>query len=124
MNEYRFKFRTPYYLPDPDGKDQFVGFEYWDARQGRPEMMVTWGPDEQCTGVSDKNGKLIYEGDIVIKTDSNALGYKRVRKCVVVWDDNSAAWAIDTEFGDRYLLSEFSSEQIECIGNIHETKEA
>ena len=75
---------------------------------------------EQCTGLKDKNGKLIYEGDIVLKSDVNAIGYSRTRVCKVHWHNDWLSWAITTQYGDTYELSEFEPQQYEIIGNIHE----
>lgn len=118
MNNDRLKFRTPYYLPNPDGTNEFVGFAYWDATTGRPNMMVVWGNDEQCTGLRDKNGNLIYEGDIVkCDRDFNPDGrVGLIRK--VVFDDDAFKLSNDN---DSYFISAFHN--IETIGNIHEQKD-
>lgn len=77
----------------------------------------------QCTGLKDKNGKLIYEGDIIVKSDVSAIGYSRTRACKVHWHNDWLSWAITTQYGDTYELSEFEPQQYEIIGNIHEDPE-
>lgn len=73
------------------------------------DLIIEW-----CTGLKDKNGRLIYEGDIVFHRD------KSVEIGKVEWDKGGFfvvcnKWVIPWNF--------FTPSRWEVVGNIHENKE-
>lgn len=75
---------------------------------------------EQCTGLKDKNGNLIYEGDIV----KDEFG----RRFTIVWSEEDCMFEgrviyRDPEYSDRFDLYQGATDNIEIIGNIHEQAE-
>ena len=67
----------------------------------------------QCTGLKDKNGKLIYEGDIV--RDINIPSYFYI----VVWF--KGGFYLKSTVSNSFLV--FDTTQQEVIGNIYENPE-
>ena len=63
-----------------------------------------------CTGLKDKNGKLIYEGDIVKETLTDFINEEII--IVVKWDNLNAS----------YNLENLQNCEREVIGNIYENK--
>lgn len=77
----------------------------------------------QYTGRIDKNGKRVFEGDI-IRLCNGIPGYD---VGAILWDDNDQAYLIVAETTARVLLDDFGNygrpEYYEIIGNIHDTPE-
>nr|DAF68926.1 MAG TPA: YopX protein [Caudoviricetes sp.] len=70
----------------------------------------------QCTGCNDKNGKLIFENDILSGHIDDEFPEDETRKRVV-WHENG--WCTNEPGCDDYEeLDDFDSENFEVIGNM------
>lgn len=81
---------------------------------------------QQCTGLKDKNGKLIYEGDIVQFYDDEFLQTMKI-----IWDNDELDFkAIGLKKSVECYEEDFSylgyikkEDSLEVIGNIYENPE-
>ena len=106
--------------------------------EGKPSDHVFVYPETigQYTGLTDKNGKKIFEGDILkgeqypYKDGDGDYNYF----AEVVWFDNSPAFGLYTfknpksnvrgiSTGNTSYIEDFASEYWEVIGNIHDNPE-
>ena len=79
----------------------------------------------QFTGLVDKNGKRIYEGDLVRQfADCDEYGTELYYKMLINFDEESVAFyganitCNGVDYSDKYYGSDLSS--LEVIGNIHD----
>ena len=112
----------------------------------RLNTVMSSGIVEQYTGLKDKNGKEIYEGDVVHitpyfkkKGGKRFMAQKPYRNplSVIEWDDDAGAFSENTYENGEFQIGGFLFEMaldsetlegtqrhtIEVIGNIHENPE-
>lgn len=118
MSNDRFKFRVWDKRKKQYADRYVIGDDGWayqlhDAGEDSYDLI----PDEdviieQCTGLKDKNGTMIYEGDVIQENGINKYIY---------W--NVTCWAYSMRKGHKNVaweLHEEDTENAEIIGNIHE----
>ena len=100
------------------GVDGFI--RLYDKDSGKMQMYeVDRETVGQFTGLTDKNGKKMCEGDII---EHHAQGNIIVNRGVVVWDASEGRFAYQL----RTMLPGFymhNPETVEVIGNIHDNPE-
>ena len=109
---------------------------YGDLRHHKNDVCIfeqggTKGEQVKCdtigqyTGMHDKNGKEIYEGDIVLVSDWTSV-YASDYKGTVRFERGQ--WVVSyekygCEMTPRLFFDDFSDRKTTIIGNIHESKE-
>lgn len=111
------------FLIVPNGIVLYISEEYeedgeWftDKTSATDDVVV-----EQYTGLKDKNGKEIYEGDIIQEKGLLSL-------TLVEWDKNNARYITEVLDKSKHVSSTFyfdiiTALECEVIGNIHENPE-
>lgn len=80
---------------------------------------------EQDTGLKDKNGKEIHEGDIIQEEiDLNSKMTDGIFKYRVYWDEEELCWGVE-HIGKESIHTELwqCDSSREVVGNIHENHE-
>ena len=111
MSNDRHKYRIPFF----DNSGKFVGFEDLDILKGVQPYnagVCHRGEPEQCTGLTDKNGKLIYEGDVLRFTT-------QIDVCVT-FRNGGFVYSLTEDERVAYLLSEVIAKSTQIIGTIHD----
>lgn len=137
MSNDRFKFRV-FDIEEKEMDSYYEGLCVYDMHEIMKYGLHAGGGSidrniviMQCTGLKDKNGVLIFEGDIVLMHSGHKLleADFGVSKYMVQWRDSGACFDMmheDYLDSERQVGTTFDNGgvfSIEIIGNIHESPE-
>lgn len=92
--------------------DEFATGKSWDDYEVDPESVG------QFTGLHDKNGKEIFDGDVLkIKEPNGYYSEVEVSFC------DKGYWAINHGINERVIAGFVDAKKIEVIGNIYDNPE-
>jgi uncharacterized phage protein (TIGR01671 family) len=77
----------------------------------------------QYTGLKDKNGVEIYEGDIVVVTNLMVDGFGEQMLASIVYDEELACFDFKASDRQRCVCTTILDVELEVIGNIHDNPE-
>ena len=77
----------------------------------------------QYTGLTDKNGTKIFEGDIVGHIQEYEISDKVESIAVIKWNEAYTCWSIEYTNGRITAFLGMEYHRIEVIGNIHDNPE-
>ena len=106
-------------------KDTYTGdIEYYIQNENGSYLVIpeTVG---QYTGLTDKNGKKIFEGDILKRKLKNFLIFYHPRMKVVFVPTKACFAAVDIDGSNVTFISDYINNkyELEKIGNIHDNPE-
>ena len=132
QDRFRLKFwdNTDKKLGEVINIDFDNGFVDFKTKDGITSTQIKCGELIQCTGLKDKNGKLIYENDIVKRNgDLLIVRYQEEMSCLApqyFYLENYEIAYSSREWFEEYNNEDcelYSSNSYEIIGNIYKNKE-
>ena len=112
-------------VDEKDYSKYFIGYVFGTNEDGTPHDLDVVQVDPtticQCTGLKDKNGKLIFENDIM-EAHIDEDFPEDVSRFKVEW--NGKGWVENHPDGvDREYLDDFDTEHFKVVGNIFDNPE-
>jgi hypothetical protein len=117
----RFKFRIPMFTD----KGSFMEFQYLELGEQEECTLCGYnGEPQQCTGLKDNNGKLIYEGDILGGTYGNLyVHYCDSCKQFQLKAKDYGCMACEGDVHWYEIVESEDENELEVIGNIYQNPE-